>query len=59
MSEKERALVEQLAKLPADVQDQFLLMAQGAAVAVECSRLADSAERKSDEHDAERDQKHG
>jgi len=38
MSDKERSLAEQLAELPAAVQDKFLLMAQGAAVAVECAR---------------------
>ena len=40
MSDKERSLAEQLAELPAAVQDKFLLMAQGAAVAVECAREA-------------------
>ena len=43
MSEKERSLVEQLAELPEAVQDKFLLMAQGAAVAVECAREAEAA----------------
>lgn len=44
MSEKEKTLVEQIAELPADVQDKFLLMAQGAAVAVECTRAQDEKE---------------
>ena len=38
MSDKEKSLVDQLAKLPPKVQDKFLLMAQGAAVAVECGK---------------------
>ena len=35
MSDTEKSLVDQLAELPADIQDKFLLMAQGAAVAAE------------------------
>ena len=38
MSEIERTIAKELAKLPEAVQDKFLLMAQGAAVAVECAR---------------------
>lgn len=38
MSEKEKNLLEQIAELPPDVQDKFLLMAQGAAVAVDCAK---------------------
>lgn len=38
MSDKEKNLVEQLKELPADIQDKFLLMAQGAAVAVDCAK---------------------
>ena len=38
MSDKEKTLVDQLAELPADVQDRFLLMAQGAAVALDSIR---------------------
>lgn len=41
MSANEKTLVEQLAELPEAVQDKFLLMAQGAAVAVECSKTAE------------------
>ena len=37
MSEIERTIAKELAKLPEAVQDKFLLMAQGAAVAVECA----------------------
>ena len=44
MSDKEKSLVDQLAKLPPKVQDKFLLMAQGAAVAVECSKTEEEAE---------------
>ena len=40
MSEIERTIAKELAKLPEAVQDKFLLMAQGAAVAVECAREA-------------------
>lgn len=40
MSEKEKEIAAQLAELPPDVQDKFLLMAQGAAMAVEAAREA-------------------
>lgn len=50
MSEKEKALVDQIAELPPDVQDKFLLMAQGAAVAVDCAK---AAEAKDDTGDAD------
>lgn len=54
MSEKEKALVDQIAELPPEVQDKFLLMAQGAAVAVECTRAAEAAKKETEaEHDAE------
>lgn len=43
MSEKEKEIAAQLAELPADVQDKFLLMAQGAAMAVEAAREAAAA----------------
>lgn len=43
LSEKEKTLVEQIAELPPDVQDKFLLMAQGAAMAVEAAREAAAA----------------
>jgi hypothetical protein len=46
---QEKALVDQIAELPADVQDKFLLMAQGAAVAVDCARAAETK----DEGDAD------
>ena len=38
MSDKEKTLVDQIAELPAEVQDRFLLMAQGAAVALDSIR---------------------
>lgn len=47
MSDKEKTLVEQLKELPADIQDKFLLMAQGAAVAVDCAK----AREEKDEED--------
>ena len=54
MSTVEKDLVAQITELPADVQDKFLLMAQGAAVAVECSRAAEAAKKETEaEHDAE------
>lgn len=40
MSEIERTIAEELAKVPVAVREKFLLMAQGAAVAVECAREA-------------------
>ncbi len=40
MSEIERTIAEELAKVPVVVREKFLLMAQGAAVAVECAREA-------------------
>lgn len=53
MSDKEKTLVGKLAELPQDVQDRFLLMAQGAAVAVECTRAAEA--QKNDEGSADND----
>lgn len=44
MSDTEKTLAEKLAELPAAVQDKFLLMAQGAAVAAETLK-----EREKDE----------
>ena len=40
MSEIEKTIAEELAKVPVAVREKFLLMAQGAAVAVECAREA-------------------
>ena len=45
MSDKEKDLVAQLAELPPEVQDKFLLMAQGAAIGLECAKAA-AAEQK-------------
>ena len=54
MSEKEKEIAAQLAELPPDVQDKFLLMAQGAAMAVECTRAAEAAKKEAEaDHDAE------
>lgn len=50
MSEKEKEIAAQLAELPPDVQDKFLLMAQGAAMAVEAAK---AAEAKDDTGDAD------
>lgn len=52
MSEKEKALVDQIAELPPDVQDKFLLMAQGAAVAVDCAKAAETKDGGSEKDDA-------
>ena len=38
MSDTEKDLAAKLAELPAEIQDKFLLMAQGAAVAAETLR---------------------
>lgn len=43
MSEKEKEIAAQLAELPPDVQDKFLLMAQGAAVALDAMAAAREA----------------
>lgn len=54
MSTVEKDLVAKITELPADVQDKFLLMAQGAAVAVECTRAAEAAKKEAEaDHDAE------
>ena len=47
MSEKEKALAEGIAKLPAELQDKFLDQITGAAVAVEC--MAAQAAEKQDQ----------
>lgn len=39
-TETEKALLEQVKALPQDVQDQFLLMAQGAAMAADAVKKA-------------------
>jgi len=46
MSDKEKALAKQIAALPEDMQEKFLLMAQGAAMAV------DRLEKKQEESNA-------
>ena len=47
---QEKALVDQIAELPPEVQDKFLLMAQGAAIGLECAK---AAEAKDDTGEAE------
>lgn len=41
VSDIEKSIANELAKLPTDVQDKFLMMAQGAAMAVEYARAAE------------------
>lgn len=48
MSANEKTLLERIAELPKEVQDRFLLMAQGAAVAVECSKAKKAEEERED-----------
>lgn len=49
LTDREMELVDTLAKLPPEVQDKFLLMAQGAAIGLE---YAKAAEAKDDTGDA-------
>ena len=42
MSEKEKALVERISKMPDDVKDKFLAMAEGAAIALESKENKDA-----------------
>ena len=51
MSDKEQALLKHLAELPEELQDKFVLMAQGAAMAVECGKAAaeEAQEAKTEE----------
>lgn len=48
MSEKEKQVVEKIAKLPEQVRERFLTMAEGAVIAVEELR-----EEQEDEDDAD------
>lgn len=43
MSKTEKDLVAQITELPADIQDKFLLMAQGAVVALDAMAAAREA----------------
>lgn len=45
MSEKEKKIIEKVAKLPDAVKEKFLVMAEGAAIALEALK------EESDEHD--------
>ena len=49
VSDIEKNITDELAKLPPDVQDKFLAMAQGAAMAVEYARAQKEAEEQKDE----------
>lgn len=49
LTAQEIGLIDQIAKLPPEVQDKFLLMAQGAAVAVEAAREAAAAAAPAEE----------
>ena len=49
VSDIEKNITNELAKLPPDVQDKFLAMAQGAAMAVEYARVQKEAEEQKDE----------
>ena len=42
MSQNEKKLVEEITNLPAQMQDKLLLLAQGAALALETLREADA-----------------
>lgn len=50
LTNRERELLETLAELPPEVQDKFLIMAQGAAIGLECAK---AAKAKDDTGDAE------
>ena len=52
MSNKEQVLLKHLAEMPEELQNKFVLMAQGAALAVECSKTA-AAEAKAREGEEE------
>ena len=51
MSEKEKALVAQIAELPPEVQDKFLLMAQGAVIGLECAKASEERDEGSGDDD--------
>lgn len=52
LTERERELLETLAELPPEVQDKFLLMAQGAAIGLECAKAAEAKDEGSVDDDA-------
>lgn len=52
MSEKEKDLVAQISELPPEVQDKFLLMAQGAVIGLECAKAAEAKDEGSGDNDA-------
>lgn len=47
MSEKEKALIANIAKMPPKLKERFVSMAEGAAIAVECE-----SEREADRESA-------
>ena len=47
MSDKEKELVAQISELPPEVQDKFLLMAQGAVIGLECAKASEAKDEGS------------
>lgn len=52
MSDKEKDLIDQIAKLPPEVQDKFLIMAQASAITVDTLRAAEARDEGSGDDDA-------
>ena len=52
LTNRERELLETLAELPPEVQDKFLLMAQGAAIGLKCAKAAEAKDEGSGDDDA-------
>lgn len=52
LTDRERELLETLSELPPEVQDKFLLMAQGAAIGLECAKAAEARDEGSGDDDA-------
>lgn len=48
LTAKEKDLIDQIAELPPEVQDKFLLMAQGAAIGLECAKAAEARDDTGD-----------
>ena len=49
MSDKEKDLIDQIAKLPPEVQDKFLIMAQASAITVDTLRAAEAKDDTGDD----------
>lgn len=47
LTAKEIDLIDQISELPPEVQDKFLLMAQGAAIGLECAKAAEAKDEGS------------